>query len=178
MFITLNLTYEPVGGGGADVVVLPGEAVVPKNSTRRSRVFYTFLEYSPNISQVHYHTINAQDEFFYFFYNITCNFVAQQTIFSNRLIIKFSLHVRIDVTQMLLLIAYQQTYIFKRPEKKVNFLRKNKQIFDIYNFKKALKRVRIIRKVISSCFAAYDIMFLARQSNNQIFSSTCYVSVC
>ena len=37
--------------------------------TRRSRVFYTFLEYSPNISQVHYHTINAQDEFF--FYNIT-----------------------------------------------------------------------------------------------------------
>ena len=39
--------------------------------TRRSRVFYAFLEYSPNISQVHYHTINAQDEFFYFFYNMT-----------------------------------------------------------------------------------------------------------
>ena len=39
-------------------------------NTRRSRVFYTFLEYSPNISKVHYHTINAQDEFFYFFYNI------------------------------------------------------------------------------------------------------------
>ena len=38
-------------------------------NTRRSRVFYTFLEYS-NISQVHYHTINAQDEFFDFFYNI------------------------------------------------------------------------------------------------------------
>ena len=31
----------------------------------------TFLEYSPKISQVHYHTINAQDKFFYFFYNIT-----------------------------------------------------------------------------------------------------------
>ena len=41
-----------------------------RENTRRSRVFYTFLEYSPNISQVHYHTINAQDEFFYFFYNI------------------------------------------------------------------------------------------------------------
>ena len=66
-------------------------------------MFYTFLEYSPNISQVHYHTINAQDEFFYFFYNIT---EIQQTIFSSRLMIKFSLHVRIDVTQMLLLIAY------------------------------------------------------------------------
>ena len=26
--------------------------------------------YSPNTSQVHYHTINAQDELFYFFYNI------------------------------------------------------------------------------------------------------------
>ena len=37
---------------------------------RENRVFYTFLEYSPNISQVHYHTINAQDEFFYFFYKI------------------------------------------------------------------------------------------------------------
>ena len=36
-------------------------------------MFYMFLEYSPNISQVHYHTINAQDEFFYFFYNITQN---------------------------------------------------------------------------------------------------------
>ena len=82
---------------------------------------------------------------------------------------KFSLHVRIDVTQMLLLIAWQQAYIFKRLGKKVNFLRKNKQIFDIYNFKKALKRVRMIRKVISSCFAAYDIIFLARKSNNLIF---------
>ena len=65
-------------------------------------MFYTFLEYS-NISQVHYHTINAQDEFFYFFYYM--NVIAEQTIFSNRLIIKFSLHARIDVTQMLLLIA-------------------------------------------------------------------------
>ena len=51
-------------------------------------------------------------------------------------------------------------------QKKVNFLRKNKQIFDIYNFKIALKRVRLIGKVISSCFAAYDIIFLARKSNN------------
>jgi hypothetical protein len=34
-------------------------------------VFYTLLEYSPNIPQVHYHTINARDEFFYFFYNIS-----------------------------------------------------------------------------------------------------------
>ena len=59
----------------------------------------------------------------------------------------------------------------------MNFLSKNKQIFDIYNFKKALKRVRLIRKVISSCFAAYGIIFLARKSSNLIFSSTCYVSV-
>ena len=86
--------------------------------------------------------------------------------------------IRIDVTQMLLLIAWQQAYIFKRPVKKVNFLRKNKQIFDVDKFKKALKRVRMIRKVISSCFAAYGIIFLARKSNNLIFSSTCYVSVC
>ena len=66
-------------------------------------MFYTFLEYSPNISQVHYHTINAQDEFFFLLQYK--DVIAQQTIFSNRLIIKFSLHVRIDVTQMLLLIA-------------------------------------------------------------------------
>ena len=56
------------------------------------------------------------------------------------------------------------------------FLRKNKQIFDIYNFKKALKSVRLIRKVISSCFAAHSKIFLARKSNNLIFSSICYVS--
>ena len=91
-------------------------------------MFYTFLEYSPNISQVHYHTINAQDEFFYFFYNIRT--LLHSILFLNRLIIKFSLHVRIDVTQLLLLIA---------PAKEVNFLSKNKQIFDIYNFKIALK---------------------------------------
>ena len=52
----------------------------------------------------------------------------------------------------------------------MNFLSKNKQIFDIYNFKKALKRVRLIRKVISSCFAAYGIIFLARKSSNLIFN--------
>ena len=40
-------------------------------NTRRSRIFYTFLEYSPNIPRVHYRTINARDEFFYFFYNIS-----------------------------------------------------------------------------------------------------------
>ena len=67
---------------------------------------------------------------------------------------------------------------FKRPAKEVNILRKNKKIFDIYNFKKALKRVRLVRKIISSCFAAYDIIFLVRKSNNLIFSSSCYVSVC
>ena len=105
-------------------------------------MFYTFLEYSPNISQVHYHTMNAQDEFFYFFYNITT-------------------------------LLHSKQY-----SKQVNFLRKNKQIFDIYNFKKALKRIRLKRKVISSCFAAYGIIFLARKSNNLIFSLTCYVSVC
>ena len=51
----------------------------------------------------------------------------------------------------------------------MNFLSKNKQIFDIYNFKIALKSVRLIGKVISSCFAAYGIIFLARKSNNLIF---------
>ena len=61
----------------------------------------------------------------------------------------------------------------------MNFLSKSvyKQIFDIYNFKIALKSVRLIGKVISSCFAAYGIIFLARKSNNLIFSSSCYVSV-
>ena len=38
--------------------------------------------------------------------------------------------------------------------------------------------MRPIRKVISSYFAAYDIIFLARNSNSLIFSSSCYVSVC
>ena len=54
------------------------------------------------------------------------------------------------------LLSNKLTFLFfKRPAKEVNFLSKNKQIFDIYNFKIALKRVRLIRKVISSCFAAY-----------------------
>ena len=35
----------------------------------------------------------------------------------------------------------------------------------------------LIRKIISSCFAAYGIISLARKSNNLIFSSSCYVSV-
>ena len=52
----------------------------------------------------------------------------------------------------------------------MNFLSKNKQIIDIYNFKIALlKSVRLIGKVISSCFAAYGIIFLARKSNNLCF---------
>ena len=71
----------------------------------------------------------------------------------------------------------KEVNIFKRPAKEVNFLSKNKQIFNIYNHKIALKRVRLIGKVISSCFAAYGIIFLARKSNNLIFSSSCYVSV-
>ena len=79
---------------------------------------------------------------------------------------------------MLLPIAWQQAYTLKRSAKEVNILSKNKQIFDIYNFKKALKRVRLVRKIISSCFAAYGIIFLVRKSNNLIFSSSCYVSVC
>ena len=60
----------------------------------------------------------------------------------------------------------------------MNFLSKNKQIFDTYNFKKALKRVGLIQEVIYSCFAAYGMRFLARKSNNLIFSSSCFVSVC
>ena len=79
---------------------------------------------------------------------------------------------------MLLLLAQQQAYIFKRPTKEVNSISKNKKSFDIYNFKKALKMVRLIQKVISSCFAAYGIVFLARKSNNLIFSSSSFVSVC
>ena len=59
---------------------------------------------------------------------------------------------------------WQQAYIFKRPAKEVNFLSQNKQVFDIYNFKIALKRMRLIRKVISSCFAAYGIIFLASRT--------------
>ena len=68
------------------------------------------------------------------------------------------------------LLSNKLTFLFfKRPAKEVNCLSKNKQIFDIYNFKIALKRVRLIRKVISSCFAAYGIIFLARKSNNLSF---------
>ena len=65
---------------------------------------------------------------------------------------------------MLLLIAWQHAYIFERPVKEVNILSKDKQVFDIYNFKKALKRVILIRKIISSCFAAYGIIFLASRT--------------
>ena len=49
-----------------------------------------------------------------------------------------------------------QVYILNRPAKEVNFLSKNKQIFNIYNFKIALKSMRLIRKVIFSCFAAFE----------------------
>ena len=46
----------------------------------------------------------------------------------------------------------------------MNFLSKNKLIFDTYNFKKALKRVGLIQEVIYSCFPAYGMRFLARKS--------------
>ena len=39
----------------------------------------------------------------------------------------------------------------------MNFLSKKTQIFDTYNFKKALKRVGLIQEVIYSCFAAYGM---------------------
>ena len=38
-------------------------------------MFYTLLEYSPNIPQGHYRTINARDGLFYFFYNISSSIV-------------------------------------------------------------------------------------------------------
>ena len=60
----------------------------------------------------------------------------------------------------------------------MNFLSKSKQTFVTNNFKNALERVRLIRKVLSSCFAAYGILFLVRKSNNLIFLSTFYVFVC
>ena len=56
-----------------------------------------------------------------------------------------------------------QAYIFKRPAKKAKFLSKNKQIFDIYNIKNALKKVRPIRKTVSSCFAAYGIIVFGKK---------------
>ena len=65
----------------------------------------------------------------------------------------------LNISLFLVFTLWQQAYIFKRPAKKVKFLRKNKQIFDIYNFKKALKSVRLVRKVISSCFAEYSKKF-------------------
>ena len=68
------------------------------------------------------------------------------------------------------LLSNKLTFLSGRPPAKaVNFLSKDKQIFDIYNFKKALKRVILIRKIISSCFAGYGIIFLARKSNNRLF---------
>ena len=60
-------------------------------------------------------------------------------------------------------VPYGQAYIFKRPAKKAKFLSKNKQIFDIYNIKNALKKVRPIRKTVSSCFAAYGIIVFGKK---------------
>ena len=104
----------------------------------------------------------------FFWYTLYKNVIAQQTIFLDRLIIKFSFHVRLTSRECFCSLS----------SNKLTFVSKNKQIFVIYNFKKALMRVRLIQKVISSCFAAYSILFLARKSNNLIFSSTCtcYVS--
>ena len=52
----------------------------------------------------------------------------------------------------------------------MNFLlSKNKHIFDIYNFKTALKRVILIRKTISSCFAAYNNIFGKKVEQSDLF---------
>ena len=43
----------------------------PNDSQNTQMNWIKVLEYSPNILQVHYRTINARDEFFYFIYNIS-----------------------------------------------------------------------------------------------------------
>ena len=132
-------------------------------------MLYTFLEYSPNISQVHYQTINTQDEFFDLFYNIRMLLHSKDYFQTDCMIIRFSLHVKIDVTQVVLLIASQQAYLFKRPAKEGNFLSKNEETLVISDFKKALKKVTLIRKVISSCFAAYGIIFCKKVEESDLF---------
>ena len=62
------------------------------------------------------------------------------------------------------LLSNKLTFLnFKRPAKKAKFLSKNKQIFDIYNIKNALKKIRPIRKTVSNCFAAYGIIVFGKK---------------
>ena len=51
----------------------------------------------------------------------------------------------------------------------MNFLSKNKQIFDIRNLEKALKRAWLIRKVICSCFCIWHNIFGKKVEQSDLF---------
>jgi hypothetical protein len=73
-----------------------------------SLVFYTLLEYSPSIPQVHYRTINARDELFYFFYNI-----SRRYYIVNNFTQKIEVEILLTYTQWRHTHAFTVAWIFK-----------------------------------------------------------------
>jgi hypothetical protein len=85
-------------------------------NTRRSRVFYTLLKYSHNIPRVHYHTINARDEFFYFFYNISRRFYI-----INNFTQGIDIEILLTCTQWRHAHAFTVAWIFKRAKEQKQY---------------------------------------------------------
>jgi hypothetical protein len=98
-------------------------------NTRRSGVLYTLLEYSANIPQVHYRTINARDELFYFFYNI-----SRRYYIVNNFTQKIDVQILLISTQWRHAHDFTIAWIFKRAEVKNG--QNNIQTFDAIKNKK------------------------------------------
>ena len=133
--------------------------------TRRSRVFYTLLEYSPDIPRVHYRTINARDEFFYFFYNI-----SRRYYIVNNFTQKIDVEILLTYAQWRHAHAFTVAWIFKRA-KEQNCQNNYIQTFDAFalfcpklvetttNSTNA-KPVNFTRRTIEICFVSLVYSFL------------------
>jgi hypothetical protein len=129
-------------------------------------VFYTLLEYSSNIPQVHYHSINAWDEFFYFFYNI-----SRRYYIVNNFTRKIDVEILLTCTRWRHAHAFTVAWIFKRA-KEPN-CQNNVQTFDAIKPEKLFKIVEIKKTVTHrlTCqsFSACGLLDLPWKTANRRF---------
>jgi hypothetical protein len=128
-------------------------------------MFCTLLEYSPNIPQVHYRTINARDEFFYFFYNI-----SRRYYIVNNLTQKIDVETLLTWTQWRHAHAFTVAWIFKRA--KGRHCRNNTWTFDALKLEKLFEMLEIktvIHRLICQSFSASRVLDLPWKTLNRRF---------
>jgi hypothetical protein len=129
-------------------------------------VFYTFLEYSPDIPRAHYRIINARDEFFYFFYNI-----SRRYYIVNNFTQKIDVEILLTYTQWRHAHAFTVAWIFKRA--KEQHCQNNIQTFDAIKPEKLFKimenKKTVIDRLICRSFSASGLLDLPWRTVNRRF---------